>query len=118
MRVSRFLSAILSLSLTVVFNSALLAQTITGTISGDVTDSTGAVVANVSITVQNAETGLSRSATTTASGSYRVPDLPIGTYKVSASAQGFKTLVRAVEVANGWVREGDLVLDVGERGGR
>src|SRR5438874_2927639 len=103
MRVSRFLSASLSLLFTVVFFSALLAQTTTGTISGDVTDSSGAVVANVSITVQNGETGLSRSATTTANGGYRVPDLPIGTYKVSASAQGFKTLVRAAEVATGAV---------------
>ena len=115
MRVSQFLSAILILFLAVLFNSALLAQTITGTISGDVTDSTGAVVANVSITVQNAGTGLSRSATTTASGSYRVPDLPIGTYKVSASAQGFKTLVRAAEVATGAVTHADFVLQVGQR---
>ena len=115
MRVSRFLSAILSVSLTVVFSSSLLAQTITGTISGDVTDSTGAVVANVSITVENAGTGFSRSVTTTASGSYRVPDLPIGTYKVSASAQGFKTLVRAAEVATGAVTHADFVLQVGQR---
>ena len=57
MRVSRFLSAILIVFLAVLFNSALLAQTITGTISGDVTDSTGAVVANVSITVQTREPG-------------------------------------------------------------
>ncbi len=115
MRVSRFLSAILSLSLTVVFSSSLLAQTITGTISGDVTDSTGAVVPNVSITVQNAGTGFSRSATTTASGSYRVPDLPIGTYKVSASAQGFKTLVRSAEVATGAVTHADFALQLGQR---
>ncbi len=115
MRFSRFRSAILPLFLAAVFSSALLAQTITGTISGDVTDSTGAVVPNASITVQNAGTGFSRSATTTASGGYRIPDLPIGTYKVSATAQGFKTVVRTAEVATGAVTHADFALQVGQR---
>jgi hypothetical protein len=93
----------------------LAAQTITGTISGDVTDSTGAVVPNATITVQNVGTGLERTATTSSSGSYRVPELPIGDYKVTATAQGFKTLVRTAEVVTGGVTHADFALQVGQR---
>src|SRR5690349_16026771 len=93
----------------------LAAQTITGTISGDVTDSTGAVVPNATITVQNVGTGLERTATTSSSGSYRVPELPIGDYKVTATAQGFKTVVRTAQVATGAVTHADFSLQVGQR---
>jgi len=91
------------------------AQTITGTISGDVTDTSGAVVAAATITVENLGTGDKRTATTTNTGSYRVPDLAIGKYKVTATAQGFKTLVRTAEVATGAVTHSDFVLQVGQR---
>ncbi|MFY9558856.1 MAG: TonB-dependent receptor [Terriglobales bacterium] len=115
MRFSRFLSAVRFLSLAFAFSSALLAQTITGTISGDVTDSTGAVVPGATITAQNIGTSETRTATTTGTGSYRIPDLAIGKYKVSASAQGFKTVVRTAEVATGAVTHSDFALQVGQR---
>ena len=103
-------------SLIAVFLSvASLAQTITGTISGDITDTTGAVVAGASVTVENLGTSAKRTATTTASGSYRVPDLPIGKYKVTASAEGFKTLVQTTEVLTGGVTHADFKLQVGQR---
>jgi hypothetical protein len=92
-----------------------LAQTITGTISGDITDTTGAVVAGATITIENLGTSDKRTATTTSTGSYRVPDLAIGKYKVTASAPGFKTLVRTAEVATGAVTHSDFVLQVGQR---
>jgi hypothetical protein len=57
----------------------LLAQKITGDITGDVTDSTGAVVANVAVTAVNNDTSFSRAGVTNSSGNYRVPELPIGT---------------------------------------
>ncbi len=93
----------------------MLAQTITGTISGDVTDSTGAVVPGATITAQNLGTGETRTATTTGTGSYRIPDLAIGKYKVTATAQGFKTVVRTAEVATGAVTHSDFSLQVGQR---
>jgi Carboxypeptidase regulatory-like domain/TonB dependent receptor/TonB-dependent Receptor Plug Domain len=101
--------------LTLVMSAVSPAQTITGTISGDVTDTTGAVVPGATITVQNLGTAETRTATTTGTGSYRVPDLAIGKYKVSASAQGFKTLVRTAEVATGAVTHADFALQVGQR---
>jgi hypothetical protein len=93
----------------------MLAQTITGTISGDVTDSTGAVVQGAAITVQNIGTGETRSATTTGTGSFRVTGLAIGKYKVTVSAQGFKSAVRTAEVATGAVTHSDFSLHVGQR---
>jgi len=96
-------------------NLFLLAQTITGSISGDVTDSTSAVVPGATVTVQSLGTGETRTATTTSTGSYRIPDLAIGKYQVTASAQGFKNVVRTAEVATGAVTHADFVLQVGQR---
>ncbi|MBZ5613385.1 MAG: TonB-dependent receptor [Acidobacteriia bacterium] len=92
-----------------------LAQTITGTISGEVTDTSGAVVAGATITVENLGTAEKRTATTTSSGGFRVPDLAIGKYKVTATAPGFKTLVQTAEVLTGAVTHADFKLPVGQR---
>jgi hypothetical protein len=116
MRLSRYRVAVLVVFLLAgVFHSLLSAQTITGTISGDVSDSTGAVVPGATITVLNLGTSETRTATTTATGSYRVPDLAIGKYKVTASAQGFKNVVRTAEVSTGAVTHADFVLQIGQR---
>jgi hypothetical protein len=93
----------------------LLAQKITGDITGDVTDSTGAVVANVAVTAVNNDTSFSRAGVTNSSGNYRVPELPIGTYKVTASAEGFRSAVRTVEVMAGGVIPANFKLTVGSR---
>src|SRR5258708_5367179 len=91
------------------------AQTITGTISGNVTDTSGAFVANATVTVENLGTNEKRTATTSGTGGYRVPDLAIGKYKVTANAPGFKTLVRTAEVATGAVTNASFTLQVGQR---
>ncbi len=92
-----------------------LAQTITGTISGDVTDTSGAVVAGATITVENLGTSQKRTATTSTSGNFSVPDLAIGKYKVTATAAGFKTLVQTIEVLTGAVVNAEFKLPVGQR---
>jgi hypothetical protein len=101
--------------LLVCLSPASLGQTITGTISGDVTDTSGAVVAGATITVENLGTNEKRTATTTSTGSFRVPDLAIGKYKVTASAEGFKTLVQTSEVLTGAVTRAEFKLPVGQR---
>jgi hypothetical protein len=60
------------------------------TIVGTVSDPSGAAVPNVSITVTNTDTGLTRTLTTSSDGQYVVPDLGIGHYSVKATASGFK----------------------------
>ena len=78
------------------------AQTFRGAILGTVTDTTGAVVPGAMITIRNVDTGLVRTTESQADGSYRVPELPIGTYNVTVEKADFQTSVTSgvkVEVA-------------------
>ena len=112
----RSLWVLLLISATAFFSLPIAsAQTITGSIAGDVTDSSGAVVPNATVTVESAATGVKRTATSSGSGSYKIPELPIGTYKVSAAAEGFKTVVRNADVVTGGVTHADFALQVGLR---
>jgi hypothetical protein len=80
-----------------------LAQTTAGRILGTLTDPSGAAVAGATVTVTDIQRGTSRTMTTDESGSYAVPDLQPGTYKIRAEAKGFKASERAsvqVEVAS------------------
>ncbi|HMS11387.1 MAG TPA: carboxypeptidase-like regulatory domain-containing protein, partial [Pyrinomonadaceae bacterium] len=69
-------------------------QAINGQIEGIVSDSNGAAVPNATVTVRNIGTGSERSVTTDSGGVYRVPLLPLGTYRVTIEAQGFKRYVQ------------------------
>jgi hypothetical protein len=64
-------------------------------ISGQVTDSSGAVLANAVVIVTEQGTGLTRSVKTNQTGNYVVPDLPTGQYRVACEAPGFKKEVIA-----------------------
>ena len=107
--------AVLFISLVVLVSSPVLAQKITGDISGDIADTSGAVIPNAAVTAKNLGTDLTRTATTTSSGSYRIPDLPVGNYSVSVQAGGFKTMKRQVEVAANAVIHADFKMQVGSR---
>jgi Carboxypeptidase regulatory-like domain/TonB-dependent Receptor Plug Domain/TonB dependent receptor len=72
---------------------SLSAQTFRGTILGSVTDPQGAVVAGAKVTVRNVATGLERTTSTSADGSYALPELQIGTYTVTITQAGFQTFV-------------------------
>jgi carboxypeptidase family protein/TonB-dependent receptor-like protein len=93
----------------------LSAQTFRGTILGTVTDATGAVIGGAKVTVRNTGTGQERSTTTSADGSYSLPELPIGNYTVTFSQSGFQTAVTTgvvVDVAT--ERRVDAALKTGE----
>jgi len=80
-----------------------------------VTDAQGAVVAGANVTVHNVNTGLDRFTTTSADGSYSIPELPIGTYTVTVSESGFQKGVTtniAVDVAA--EKRVDVTLKPGE----
>lgn len=68
---------------------ALVSQTITGSIVGTVSDKTGAVMAGATVTAQNGSTGVATSTTTNRDGLYNIRFLPVGSYTITASAQGF-----------------------------
>ena len=63
-------------------------------ISGTVKDSTGAVIPGVEVIVTNTDTGISRSTISGDDGSYTMPALPVGPYRLQASMQGFATYVQ------------------------
>ena len=94
--------------------SPMSAQVTTATILGTVTDSTGAIVPGVRITIRNVETGISRAVTTDEQGRYRATQLAVGHYEVAAEAAGFQTLVRSgIELTVGREATLDLTLQVG-----
>jgi hypothetical protein len=71
-----------------------LAQVQTGEIIGRVTDDTGAVLPGATITITSPALIQPQSATSSDTGSYRFPLIPIGTYTVKFELPGFKTVVR------------------------
>lgn len=75
--------------------SALQAQVDTGSITGTVTDTSGAVVSGAKVTITNEGTGATLSTTTGGDGIYDFSPVRIGSYKLEASASGFKTVVQA-----------------------
>jgi len=76
---------------TLLFALAAVAQIQNGQFQGTVTDPSGAAVPNAKITISNQSTGLSVVAMTNATGLYSIKELPVGVYKVSVEAAGFKT---------------------------
>src|SRR3954447_6693183 len=77
----------------------LFAQKITGTISGVVSDPTGAVVPQATVTITNIDTALVRSVKTNELGEYMAPDLPNGNYRISVKQASFKeSVTSAVEL--------------------
>jgi hypothetical protein len=87
----------------------------TASILGTVTDPTGAAVPSAQITITNTDTGIVRSTTANATGTYAARDLSFGHYKVRAEAPGFKATERTgitLEV-NDTLRA-DMALQVGE----
>src|SRR5215831_3423020 len=72
------------------FSSAALAQIVSGTLVGNATDATGAVVPKASVTATNESTGVTRTTLTDDSGYFTLAQLPPGEYRVAVTAEGFK----------------------------
>jgi hypothetical protein len=85
-----------------------------GTLTGVITDPSGAAVANAAITATHVDTGVVSSTTTTDTGNYTLPALPIGNYRVSFEAAGFKKVVRdQMEVLAGGTHRLDVTFELG-----
>src|SRR6266446_3150818 len=91
------------------------AQVQNGQLTGTVTDPSGAAIANAKVTVANPATGFSASTTSNSSGNYTVRELPVGTYKVTAEASGFKTVSNTdVAVNAGTIAHVDVKMTLGQ----
>jgi hypothetical protein len=65
----------------------------TGSIFGTVTDPSGAVIAGATVNLAEPEKGFTRTVTTSKSGEYNLPSLPVGTYTMTVTTTGFETFV-------------------------
>ena len=93
------------------------AQTDRGTITGTVSDATGAIIPGASIQARNTQTGAIHQAGTSETGNFTLGQLPAATYELSAELPGFKKFVRTgiiVSVAS--VIRIDIRLEVGAAG--
>ena len=107
-------ASVIVLALLLLTPTRLLAQAVTGTILGTVTDNTGAVMPGVTVTVTQVETGRSRVYVTDNSGEYTAPSIPTGTYRVNAELQGFKAVaLEGIRVSVDQRVRIDVQLEVG-----
>jgi hypothetical protein len=95
-------------------SSWLGAQTVTSTLQGRVSDSTGAVISEASVTALNTATGLKRSVTANAVGEYQIGGLPAGDYTVNAEKQGFQKSAKKIHLDLGASGSLDFALTPGQ----
>ncbi len=90
------------------------AQVSTGTISGTITDSSGAAISDAQVQVKNSGTGVVQTAASDSQGRFTVPSLNVGQYEVTANKAGFQTVVRTnIPVTVGSQFVVDITLPVG-----
>src|SRR6516225_6044080 len=110
MRVSMWIFATVILSAVPILSG----QTF-GEITGEVRDSTGAVVTSAAVTVTNEATGASRKVVTNEVGVYTFPSLPPGVYDLKVIAQGFQVVNRpGIDLQVQQTARIDFTLSVGE----
>src|SRR5277367_1526284 len=115
MRICRFAFVVLSLAGVFTFVSSSFAQQTLGTLNGTVTDPSGASVPGATVTVTNPSINLTRTATTQDSGFYQMFNLPIGTYKVSVTRDGFDTTeLPAIDVQEARATTVNVSMKIGQ----
>src|SRR5215472_7189184 len=114
-RITSILSALLVLAFCSFISIPAHAQVTGATVSGTISDPSGAVVAGATISLRNAATGNTREVTSDSSGLYAVPNLTPGDYEVKVSAKGFSTSVQSsLSLAVGQQQQLNFTLKVGE----
>src|SRR5215831_8134037 len=95
------------------FSVSLFAQD-RAAIDGVVTDSSGAVVPGASVDLESSATGFHRTAVTGMNGLYQLTPLPVGSYSLKISKEGFKpTIINNVELEYAQTRTFDIKLELG-----
>ena len=103
-----------SVALCLVLSTFTVAQTVTSSIQGRVYDTSGAAIPEASITVVNADTGISRQVSASPSGDYQIEQLPPGDYTVTAEKSGFQKSAKKLHLALGTAGNVDFNLPVGQ----
>ena len=93
---------------------AAFSQSITASLQGRVSDSSGAVLTKASVTATNMETGLIRSVTPDNAGEYKIASLPVGNYKIEVKAAAFQPQSRSIVLSIGQSATVDFSLNPGQ----
>jgi outer membrane receptor protein involved in Fe transport len=106
----------LAIALLAVFCMAapLQAQTVSGTVTGSITDPSGAIIPGVTVTVKNDNTGEIRTGISNSAGLFSIPALPPGPYTATTSGKGFQQDVSSLTVSVGQTLNINFKLAVGE----
>ena len=111
---NRFKCFFILLLMVTFFSAAPLKADVTGSVLGVVHDSSGAVVAGVKIVATNVETNFKQETVSGGDGAFRILALPAGTYKLTATAAGFRTFTETgIEVKVNDQLHYDITLNVG-----
>src|SRR5580704_5602789 len=99
--------------ITLIFASVASSQSLTlGSISGRVTDPTGAVIAGATVELKSLDTGGTQVAATGGDGSFRFNLLKPGNYEITTGMIGFAKTVRATSVEVGQTSQVDIALEI------
>jgi len=91
------------------------AQYTTASLEGTVLDASGAVVPDAAITLRNIETGLMKATRTTTNGSFLLPGLAVGEYRLTVEKAGFSTYAReGIKLAVDQAATLTITLEVGQ----
>jgi hypothetical protein len=105
----------LILALCLIVSLPLHAQVTGATISGTITDASGAVIAGAEVSVRNTDTGIIRNTTADSAGFYTAPNLNPGPYEVKVTAKGFTTAMQSnLMLAVGAQQQLNIPMKVGE----
>jgi len=118
---SNFLSVSLSLVLVclplvlLLYGTSAFAQEVTASVTGTVTDPSGAALAGATVTARSMERGLTYTAVTNDSGIYRIAQLPVGTYELKFEKSGFATASHSAFVLTlNQIARIDVAMKVGQ----
>lgn len=103
------------LGLSLLISTPARAQVVGATLSGTITDNSGAAIPNAQVSIKNVATGVTRSVTTDTAGFYQAPNLDAGNYEVSVTAPGFKrTIQSGLNLTVGAQQTLNIAMQVGE----
>ncbi|HLB87096.1 MAG TPA: TonB-dependent receptor [Terriglobales bacterium] len=111
---ARWLGVLAAVVLFLATAGTAFGQRLDGTLRGEVTDPSGAVVPDAKVTVTNVGTRVSQTTNTTSAGTYTFPNLLVGTYTVTVEKSGFSKYTRTnVQISSNQVTEVNPRLTVG-----
>ena len=86
----------------------VFAQAPVGTLTGTVSDPSGAVIKDAEVSVRNKATGFERKVKSNDDGAFSIAALPVGVYEVQSKANGFRTLMREVTINAGSIATAEM----------